>query len=97
MSSVRLRLLELRQELLREDREKQFYDDYERRFVPKAISLRHDLINRVPFPARTGDDAGRKGRTFLDIYGIADDLDALANLLGKDKCSATLRATRIPK
>jgi hypothetical protein len=66
------------------DREEQFVSDYQTKYVPTAIALRHELIQRVPLPARVGEDAGQKGDTTFEMYEVADDLDALANQLPAD-------------
>jgi hypothetical protein len=75
-----LNVLSCKEGLLRFDRAEQFSDEYQRRFVPEAVSLRHELIKRVPYPARAGRDAGFWNSP-EEMYQVADNLDSLTNAL----------------
>jgi hypothetical protein len=63
--------------------------DYESNLVPRAVSLKHELVKRIPTPVKTGSDAGQKGWTSWEMYDVANDLEKLANQLLGDKCSPT--------
>jgi len=76
--------------LLRVDRSSQFRSDYETQFVPTAISVRREMIKRVPLPARVGSDAGQKGATTMEMYEVADDLDAVASKLPDAQCPKSI-------
>jgi hypothetical protein len=69
---------ETQNELLSQDRSFQLTSDYQSKFVARAVSMRHELMERIPFPFRVGRDASEKGNTFFEMYEVADDLDALA-------------------
>jgi hypothetical protein len=76
------------------DHWKQFTSDYETKYVPTAIALRRELIERVPLPARVGVDAGQKGSSTDQIYGVVHDLDTLAKELPADRDGCSSRPDR---
>jgi Proteasome subunit len=79
-------VMRFKQRMLEDGRYIQFEDTYQRQFMPAAISIRHELIRRVSVPA---DLAHPDGRTpFLEWYELADELNALADLLPSGSCKA---------
>ena len=87
-----LNVMRFKQGLRDDDRWMSYQDEYQRRFVPPAVAIRHELIRRVSVPAQFVHPDGRT--PFLRWFELANELDALADLLPDGKCDASQKAAK---
>jgi hypothetical protein len=83
-------VLALKWTLENQDRFMLNMDEYQRRFMPEAVKIRHELFKRVTVPA----DFVHWKTSELQWHQLAGELDALADLLPDSKCGAGQEAAK---